>query len=78
MCSMKRIVYVLVYLLCLTWLIRRLFRDLRLITLHQSASLHDVAEETGSGYGVEIAQLQKASDLLAHAFKLSHRCVSTN
>lgn len=39
----------------------------------QSVSLHDVAEETGSGYGVEIAQLQKSSDMLAQAFKLAHR-----
>eukprot|EP00903_Cladosiphon_okamuranus_P015118 g13981.t1 len=39
----------------------------------ESVSLHDVAEETGSGYGVEIAQLQKASDMLEKAFKLAHK-----
>eukprot|EP00752_Nemacystus_decipiens_P018228 g16356.t1 len=39
----------------------------------ESVSLHDVAEETGSGYGVEIAQLQKSSGLLEQAFKLAHR-----
>ncbi|CAM9301607.1 unnamed protein product, partial [Hapterophycus canaliculatus] len=39
----------------------------------ESVGLHDVADETGSGYGIEIAQLQKASDMLVHAFKLSYR-----
>ncbi|CAM9517364.1 unnamed protein product, partial [Ectocarpus fasciculatus] len=39
----------------------------------ESVGLHDVAEETGTGYGVEIAHLQKSSDLLARAFKQAHR-----
>lgn len=43
--------------------------------MYQSVSLHDVADETGSGYGVEIAQLQKSSDMLEKAFKLAHRYV---
>lgn len=39
----------------------------------QSVSLHDVADETGSGYGIEVAQLQKSSDLLTQAFRLAHK-----
>ena len=41
----------------------------------RSVSLHDVADETGSGYGIELAQLQKSSDLLTNAFRLAHKCV---
>lgn len=39
----------------------------------KSVGFHDVADETGTGYGIEIAQLQKASDMLAHAFKLAYK-----
>lgn len=39
----------------------------------QSVSLNDVAEETGTGYGIEIAHLQKASEMLAQAFRLAQR-----
>ena len=45
------------------------------VLVRQSVSLHDVADETGSGYGVEIAQLQKSSGMLDKAFKLAHRYI---
>lgn len=39
----------------------------------QSVSIHDNAEETGSGYGMEVAMLQKASELLVQAFRHAQR-----
>lgn len=39
----------------------------------KSVARNDVADETGTGYGVEISYLQKAAAMLTQAFHLAQR-----